>query len=372
LARTPYSFDRVAGGSAEHITAERELLGAARSLPMHYRAAAGSARNAEDFFVIVRDADRHCVGGFLVGVRRIRFAPALYLWRLDRFGETVPAGALGQALGFLLHLAQTTWVIRLNVSTFSIDRTVRVAVGAVLEEQGFARAEPNTYTRTIAVDLRPEDLIASFRKTIRKRLREFERSLIPIAVQHITDVRLAPRLDVLMRETMARTGGRNVPIDWTKQIEFSKREPHLSRIVGVFRQDVDGPEALVAFVRACHHGNHAQYSEGASTRLVQRSVPLMHAPLIELMLWARTHGAQWFDMGGVTLGHQSDADDLLGGISDFKRAFSEHVVDVADEWVFEPTTTVATLVRGANRVLHRMRLALTASYHHAPKRGIIQ
>jgi hypothetical protein len=50
-------------------------------------------------------------------------------------------------------------------------------------------------------------------------------------------------------------------------------------------------------------------------------------------------------VGGVTAGHFGDGQDRLGGISDFTRLVSDDVLQVAEEWVFEPTSIAAVVAR---------------------------
>ena len=123
--------------------------------------------------------------------------------------------------------------------------------------------------------------------------------------------------------------------------------------MGLFRQPGSGPEALLAFGWACHHGDHAEYCTTASTRIPGSRLPLTHPLAWDLIRWAREHGARWFDFGGVSAGGLASADPL-GGISDFKRSFSRQIETVGSEWVFEPRPGRARVARAlarARRVL---------------------
>jgi lipid II:glycine glycyltransferase (peptidoglycan interpeptide bridge formation enzyme) len=53
----------------------------------------------------------------------------------------------------------------------------------------------------------------------------------------------------------------------------------------------------------------------------------------ETIRWAKVNGAEWFDMGGVTLGANDET--ALNGISEFKESFSQEVVEVGAEWELE-------------------------------------
>jgi hypothetical protein len=341
---------------AEHQQVERELLAAGIHLPMGHRAAAIHAHGEKGLFVAVRDS-RQWIGGIFVRETRLRALPGYSLWRIDHLGEALPADAREPVLRYILALVRrNARVLRFNIGVFSREASVRSQLGSILDCLGFATTEANTYTRTVAVDLRPTEaeLLGSFSSSARKRLKEFARVKIPVSVQQITDRSLAPRMNELMKETMARTGGRFTPVDWERRIALAETNPDLCRIVGVVHGDIEGDDRLLAFVYGCRHGTHAQYSDGASARQLGR-VPLMYPLLWDLLRWARDNGAQWFDMGGVTASGSGDDQDPLGGISDFKRRFSDEVIDVAEEWVLEPPSLVPTLARGLNRVLHSVR-----------------
>lgn len=342
--------------SPEHQDVERALLAAGIFLPMRHRAAAIRAHGESGLFVAARDA-RQWIGGVFVQQRRPRLLPGYSLWRIDSLGDGMPAEAREPLLRYIADLVRKNpGVLRFNIGLFSRDSSLRTEFGRILDSLGFAKTEANTYTRTIAVNLRSTEaeLLSSFSSSARKRLKEFARIKIPVSIQPIRDASLAPRMNELMSQTMARTGGRFTPVDWERRIALAESHPDLCRIVGVVHGEMTGDERLLAFVCGCNHGTHAQYAEGASARQMGR-LPLMYPLLWDLIRWARDNGAQWFDMGGVTAGSLRDGQDPLGGISDFKRRFSEDVTDVADEWVFEPTTLIATLAIGFNRFLHAVR-----------------
>jgi hypothetical protein len=323
---------------------------------MGHRVAAIRAHGEKGLFVAVRDSG-HWVGGVFVRQKPLSALPGYSLWRVDNLGEALSADAREPALRYVLALLRRDpRVLRFNVGLFSRDSSARAQLGSILARLGFANTEANTYTRTIAVDLRSTEaeLLGSFSSSARKRLKEFARVKIPVSIQQITDPSLAPRMNELLKQTMARTGGRFTAIDWERRIALAKSHPDLYRIVGIVHGDIEGDDKLLAFVSGCHHGTHAQYSDGASARELGR-VPLMYPLLWDLLRWARDNGAQWFDMGGVTASRLGDGGDPLGGISDFKRRFSEEVVDVAEEWVLEPASLVATLARRINRLFHSVR-----------------
>ena len=137
--------------------------------------------------------------------------------------------------------------------------------------------------------------------------------------------------------------------------DFQTLEPQaarvgLARVVGLFRTDCTGPESLLAFVHGLHHGNHAEYSSGATSRDTDIRVPQTYALIWDLLRWAKRHGATLFDLGGITEA-VNDGSDPLRGISAFKRYFSKEELHVGDEWVLEPSALRASLARAVATVV---------------------
>jgi lipid II:glycine glycyltransferase (peptidoglycan interpeptide bridge formation enzyme) len=98
------------------------------------------------------------------------------------------------------------------------------------------------------------------------------------------------------------------------------------------------------------HGDHVQYSTAATVRSPDIRMPMAYCLAWDLMQWAHTQGARFFDFGGITEGTQGGPDPL-GGISDFKRYFKGTVADVGEEWILEPHPAAAAV----NRIVHRLR-----------------
>ena len=76
----------------------------------------------------------------------------------------------------------------------------------------------------------------------------------------------------------------------------------------------------------------------------------------DLIKWAKHSGAHFFDFGGITPGTLA-SDDPLGGISDFKRYFSQRVVQVGAEWSYEPRpmqAQAARMMKSASTMLSRV------------------
>ena len=329
---------------------ERELVETGLSLPLHHRTVwAGAHSSAQSWFLAVRDAAGRCTCGFAIDVTRSRVLPGHLLLRVERFGPALNDEARVAAVTELARLARRAPVLRVYLDVFSRDCSVRDQVAAVAHALGFRRpASPWTYTQTVVVDLTPDesDILASFNRNARRNIRDIGKQ--PFAVRPISDVQYAPRMEALMRETVARTGGACTSKDWPAIITFSNAYPTLSRVVGQFRTD-GAPETLVAFSCARSHGDYVEDYARASTRVEGRRVSLTHSLVWDLMRWAKANGARWYDFGGITAGH-SGGTDPVGGISDFKRSFGGEVVIVGDAWVLEPRPFRASLQKAASRV----------------------
>jgi hypothetical protein len=280
--------------------------------------------------------------------------------RAERFGAGMSPEAMRVAAQALARLTRAdARNLRLDVEIFSRDAAVHAAAAEALAAAGLSpREEHNRYTSTIVLDLAPDEaaLLAGFSGTVRRHIRNVAKH--PVEVRPVSDPAFAGRMNDLVQETLARTGGLFIPQPWAERIAFGERHPELSRIVGMFRTDVTGPESLVSFMWGCFHGDHAQYNDGASTRVPELKVALSYPLMWDLMSWAKRGGARWFDLGGVTTGHKNDDSDPLGGISDFKRLFSEEVARVGSEWVLHPGTIrvrLADAARAGMRLLARVR-----------------
>jgi peptidoglycan/xylan/chitin deacetylase (PgdA/CDA1 family) len=248
-------------------------------------------------------------------------------------------------------------VLRLSVEVFSRDGETRARFGELLAEAGFARAATRNWETTLAIDLRPDetDLFASFTPLARRAIRSATK--VPVQIRVIEDLRLGDRLEALSRETLQRTGGRYQALwNWAGVIELSRRVPDAARLVGLFRTDREGPDALLGFAWGWWNGQSASYFAGGSSRPTDlRGVSIGHPLMWDLVLWAKRGGATWFDLGGVTSGTLGSGDPL-GGISDFKRLFSKETVAVAEDWVLEPhalPARVAAAVSGCAAWLSR-------------------
>jgi hypothetical protein len=280
-----------------------------------------------------------------------RSLPGYRLLRVERFGETLPPAEWPRAVDALAALARRgPRVLRLTVEVYSRDAARRASLGELLARAGFARQRaPRNWSTTLALDLQPgeDELFQSFSSSARKSIRSMTKA--PVAVRVIADAGWAPRIDDLMQQTFARTGGQLEALwDWAGVIALSRSAPDASRLVGMFRTDRAGPESLLGFAWGWWNGASVSYFAGASARPTDIRVQIGHPLIWDLICWAKRQGAEWFDLGGVTDGTVGP-DDPRGGISDFKRLFSNFKLEVADDWTLEPHRLQARFAALVNR-----------------------
>jgi len=316
---------------------EEASLQSGVALPFSYRAAwLATQPSTKTLLFAVHDANGRATYGIPVVVRPTRALPGHVTWLVERFGPREEQGREAGLRAIVEYARQEPRLLRIHLETFSPDTELRNAIAGTAIALGFRKCKHvRMYTKTIAIDLLPDEstILASLHSTARRHIRALSKN--PVSLRPITNDRYAARLAELLHETMARTGGHHDSHDWPAVIELSDRHPDLSRLVGLFREGSDAPDALLAFAWGRFHGDHVDYAVAASTRAADIKMPLGYAIAWDLICWAKRGGAAWFDFGGITAGHHASA-DRLGGISDFKRYFSEQVIAVGEEWIFEP------------------------------------
>jgi len=335
--------------SAEGDALERSLALAGVRLALPHRAGWRLARKGiESLRVLLRAPDGSYAGAFAIQAGLSRAAPGFRVLRVERFGEALPRSLWAAAVDALTEVAHREHrVLRLTVEVFSRDRETRSRLGELLAGAGFVRAPTAlNWSTTLVLDLQPTEteLFASFSASARRGIRSVQQH--PLQVRVVDDCRLGDRLEALSRETRVRTGGRYEALwDWAGVIELSRRVPDAARLVGLFRTDREGPDALLGFSWAWWNGRSASYFAGASSRPSDLGRLHIGYPLMwDLITWAKRAGATWFDFGGVTAG-TTGSGDPLGGISDFKRLFAKETAEVAEDWVLEPRKVVARLAK---------------------------
>lgn len=343
-----YTVERYRGISDERRRAEAALLERGLGFPLSGRVAWLEAfPDHQSCLFVVLDRDRTLLGGLSVEESRSRALPGHWIWLVGRIDPSAPRDVVAAALDAVIRAAQADQsVLRVHFDVFSRDPALRAGLTSLLMERGLTKLEsPRGHQWTLVIDLAngAETVFKGLERGVRRNIRLPERA--PLELRAIEDLALVPRMEALLAETYARTGGSAQRADFGGIIRLSKLAPRASRIIGFFRTDVSGPDALVSFAWGCHHGSHVCYDVGASTRdEAVRRHPLAYAPLWDLVTWAAADGVKWFDFGGVTPGSK-DSGDPLGGISDFKRAFTEELVEVREEWQLEPHRLRAGLAR---------------------------
>jgi len=244
--------------SPEWRACERSLATAGVRLPLPHRAGWKLARRGIEMrCVALRGPDGVCAGAFGVSAAASRVLPGFRLLRVDRFGEAVPNALWAAAVDALATVARKEpRALLLTVEVFSRDADTRARIGELLGQAGFARATTcRNGSTTLTLDLWPseEQLFASLRPPARQAIRAIPK--FPVQVRLIEDPELGNRLDALSRETFARTGGRYEALwDWAGVIDLSRSVPNAARLVGLFRTDREGPDALLGFAWAWWNG----------------------------------------------------------------------------------------------------------------------
>ena len=279
-----------------------------------------------------------------------RALPGHLLARVPRLSLEGDPRAIEEALRALAgHAHRHRQLLRLNVELFSPVPARHDQFGAVLGALGFTPVErPMNYTHTIAMDVTvgEERLFESLHATARRHIRTVGKR--PVEVRLVSDPAVEGRMNDLLRETMRRTGGGFHAQPWERMIGFANEYPDQARIVGLWRKDRPGSDALSAYALGLRHDDNVEYSVAASAREEDLRMPLGYALAWDLIGWAGRVGARWFDFGGV----REDAEDRdpTQGISDFKRYFSTNVIRVGSEWVLEPRPARAAVARAVTRL----------------------
>ena len=343
----------IRGLGSERDCAEREVLEAGVPLALCHRSVwAAHLYRTEPLFLIVRDAEGRACAGVAIEEVRTRAMPGHVILRVGRFGGSLPSQVQRAALQGIASLARKRpRVLRLQLNLFSRDG--REAMAATLKELGFREVRPpSSYRHTLMIDLKPgeEEIFASFNSNARRKIRETIK--LSLRSQVVSDPRYAERLKELQQEALQRTGGHTPSEDWRGILRMSREHPSLSRIVGLFLSEDMAPENMGAFLWVCNHGDHVEYRAAGSTRRDDVRIPFGYLLAWDTIRWAKETGAEWFDMGGVTLA----ADDAaLEGISRFKRYFSREVVEVGAEWVLETAPIRARILTLVSNSAWRVR-----------------
>lgn len=330
---------------------EDELDAHGTPLPLFHRVAWARALkgSASCSFIPVRAADGSCRAGIAFETHRTRALPGHNVVSIHRLGIGIGGldeSSIDAALATLTsRLRRSGTTLRATVATFGLEQRSLRQTGAALRRAGFEQVPAvRTYERTLVVDLAPDEdaIFAGFHKNARQGVRNIAR--YPVQLSTAVSPSVSEQLQVLSDQTRGRTGGEKRDLDWRALIRMSAEAPHLSRIAILKRTDVPESENIIAFAWGCMHGGVAEYSESGSKRMDEWKVSTSYALLWDLMRWSKANGARWFDMGGITAG-TTNSNDPLGGISDFKRRFSQHELEVGQQWEMVPHPARAAAAR---------------------------
>ncbi len=347
------------GITPERERREGELLSAGCPLPVRARLAWARAFPRINTSLLVVEGAGGELGALGVERHPSRALPGHHVVRVLRVGAALPAETANAAIMALDESCRKdSRALRVHLECFSRDPDARDRLGAVARGYGFARlSDVTNYEYTLATDLRGSDNathLASLSQGVRQNIRALAK--YPVEMRPIRDESDSPRMNALMRETLARTGADHVEMDYAPTIRFALAEPSLARLMGLYRTEKVGGDALIAFALGLNNVDHAAYDIGASARVPEfKNLSLGYPLLWDLIRWGRDAGTSWFDYGGVPA-EDSEGEERLGRISDFKRRFEKHAVRVADEWVLIPhplRSAVARAVSGAVKLLSR-------------------
>lgn len=353
-AETGLQTTLIRGLGSERDDAEREVIEAGVSLPLQHRVVwAENLYRSEPLFLVVREGDGRVRAGFAIENLRTRAIPGYKTLRVVRFGGDLPIEVCQAAVQGLTELARSTpRVLWLQLNVFS--RHGRDAIGESLQKLGYRQiVPPSSYQHTLVVDLVPseDEIFATFSTNGRRRVREaIRKSLKPLVIE---DADYADQLSGLQSAAFQRTGANFNSENWPAILKISKERPDLSRVVGLFEDEDLAPEKMRAFLWGCNHGDHWEYRAAGSIRRTEAPIPFGYLLAWEMIRWAKAEGADWFDMGGVTLAESEDT--ALEGISRFKRYFSREVAEVGAEWVLEPSPARARVATAVSNCAQRLR-----------------
>jgi hypothetical protein len=341
------------GGSASHARAQADL--AERGVQLSFGSLHPTQQLSEystSLFFALLNAENSCVGGFAVQLRAAP-VPGHQIMRAEQFGESIPEAAASAVLDFFRDwIGKQKRILRVSIDLFSFDAARRRHLADLLGQRHFHRAtHVNGYVETLVLDLTPTEaeLFAQLHHSARRKIRQLDKH--PVELRTIDDPIFGERMNQLLLETFTRTGGNIEARNWEERIRLSAAYPGQSRIVGLLRSDVEGADSLLAYAWGCRSGDAVFYSEAASTRDTgEQKIALAYGVMWDLIRWAKRAGAQLFDFGGVTRGSHGE-DDSLGGISDFKRYFSQQIMEVREEWILDDHTMRARIAGALHRRL---------------------
>ena len=341
--------------SDEFLQAELRLNAMSVLAPL--TASSGWARHigkADHRSILAFNAEGLPVGILGIMTSPTRAIPGHKVLRIKAVDES-HAGAVGHALlrAARDYAAAEGRVISLTVDLECLDTEIMHSLQNVLTSLGFRRVPAERVSeRTLIVDLLPPEpeVLESFSRRAKQNLRASAKH--GLEVRALTDAQYAQRLDVLLNASLARTGGAHQHIDWNSVLALSLELPSSSRLAGVFEGPCENPETLLGFAWGMRHSRRLEYSSGGSVRLPGANIPVLYSALWDLMMWGKSTGSEYFDLGGVTV---ESNENSLGGISHFKRAFSKTEVEFGQEWRFVPSPSKAAFADSISLIAKHLR-----------------
>ena len=334
--------------------AERRIDVAGKSIRLTSRQSWLRHLGSPDDRVLVLDSEPS-VAMLAIHGAKSRLLPTHRIWRIS-VGDSLATDEGTRLLTETARLAREEHrVLRLFAEVECVDEQRRAAIAATLSSLGFHRIPQERIPEsTLLIDLsRDEDqILASFSKSTRQNIRLTDKYSVRIAP--LNDPALAPRMNGMVAQSFARTGGETQAEDWNRVMKVCAELPGRCGLMGAFVGDGSAPEHLVGFAWALHHGDRVVYHTGAAARDANLKIRVLCPVLWALIRWAKQNGGRWFDLGGITPG-SADQNDALGRISDFKRGFSETEVALGSEWALEPSPMLWNATQRMSAFVRRMR-----------------
>lgn len=295
-----------------------------------------------------------CLGLLSLDIHPSRRLRGSRVIRVRRFSSTFTAPAIAALADGLIATAERVHARVVLLSTSGADPASVDRAAAALVRAGFA-AHPNSLTpdRTLLVDLTGGEaaVLGRASKSLRRTLREL--ATAPLEFRRLTDPSLAPRVEALKRATLERRGvdPSSFPLHYERMIAASLEHPQALSLVGGFRTDVAGADALIAWELATFDGVRAVSEHAAMERVAWngRTLSAGYGTLWASIRWAMGSGARAFDLGGVTVEGDPDHEQFKS-VSAFKANFGGELVSGLDrEFQFAPQTSPARFQRLAAR-----------------------
>lgn len=187
-------------------------------------------------------------------------------------------------------------------------------------------------TRTTFLNIKPtaDEILASLNAKVRRKFRINQEENFEIRALNTQE--WVPQLARALNSSFLRTGGGMTVFDFQTAINFAQKHPDKICILGFFFKS--RPDELLAFLLTVRHGSIAEaLSSGSLPDAELRKTSFNYLMHWQTVLWAKSHGAEALDLGGITDGGTTDP---LAGISAFKRRFTRWELEVGRE--FEKVT----------------------------------